>query len=60
MVVVGITTHSVHGFAIFAEDQVNVSRCAKCLQSAIHRGKSNAVASSLQVLVDLLGGTEVV
>jgi hypothetical protein len=60
MVVVCITTHAVHGFAIFAEDHINVSRGAKCLQSAIHRGKPNAVAPPFQVFMDLLGGSEVV
>ena len=60
VVVVGARAPAVDGLARVGAQHVDLAAVGQRLQRAVHGGEADAVACAAQLLVDLLGGAEVV
>lgn len=60
MMMMGVTAHSIHRFAIFTKNDVDLPGCAERLKGAVHGGEPHAVAAILEVLVDFLRRAEII
>src|SRR6185312_7809952 len=60
VVVLGARAPPVDGLARVGAEHVDLAAVGQRLQGAVHGGEADAVAAAAQLLVDLLGGAEVV